>query len=317
MKIKFKGFDQITAWVGGIGLAAIIFTAVWYTSKNVAKNMEASNVARLEQIEKDVDKLSAKAHETLAQKTEAQSEDSTSKSTEHNIVGKPSDTLEAWGYSGNLAPWYWASLNERWSQCGGKQNQSPIDISGAKIDERLKSLKINYQHGVTQLTLHHETVQGDIEHGSYIEWDGERFDLTRVFFRTPSEHRVNSLPWEMEVQLEHKSLTEKVIMLAVLVTPGSRSGVIDGMAESLPRYKDEIIDHSQLNWSDLLPSKKTYWKYVGSSTIPPCAPDVTWLILTETTTASKKAIDKFVVLQKSNVRPVFSIGKRELRRSNR
>ena len=317
MEIKFKGFDQITAWIGGIGISAIIFTGVWYTGKNIHKNIAATDSARVEQAEKDVAKFASESQRQLAEKASAQAEFTQEKSTETMTPGKPSSTLESWGYAGNLAPWYWSSLNENWSECGKKINQSPIDISGSKPDERLKTLKFSFVHGVTHLTLHHETVQGDVERGSYLDWDGERFDLTRVFFRTPSEHRVNSLPWEMEVQLEHKNASGKTIMIAVLVTPGKPSKIIDQLAENLPRFKDDIQDHERLNWLDLFPSKRTYWTYIGSGTMPPCEPNVTWIVMTEPVTASKKTIDKYVTIQKTNVRPVYSLGKRQLARSNR
>ncbi len=317
MDIKFKGFDQITAWVGGIGISALIFTGIWYTGKNIAKNITASEEKRLENVQKDLEKLSLEQQKADTEKLETSEANSENKSTSHLTPGQPIATEDRWGYSGNLAPWYWASINPEWSNCGSKVNQSPIDISGSRLDEKLKTLKFNYNHGEASLTLRNATVQGDIQSGSFIEWDGERFDLTRVFFRTPSEHRVNGLPWEMEIQLEHKSARDQLLMVSVLVTTGKSSSIIANVAGNLPRFRDDIKDFSQLNWHDLLPGKKTYWKYLGTSTTPPCDPNVTWVVMTEPVTTKASDIDRFVKIQKSNVRPVFSLGKRALGRSNR
>lgn len=317
MELKFKGFDQITAWVGGIGISALVFTGIWYTGKNIAKNIAKSEEARLEEAKKDLEKLAKSQQLEDAKRLESADVSHSDKSTDHLQSGRPLSNEDTWGYNGNLAPWYWASINEKWANCGSKINQSPIDISGSKLDERLKTLKFNYQHGEIKLTIRNNTVQGDIQSGSFLEWDGERFDLTRVFFRTPSEHRVNGLPWEMEIQFEHKSARDQVIMTSLLVTPGKSAEIIAEIAGNLPRFRDDTKDFSRINWKDLLPKKKTYWKYTGSTTMPPCDPNITWIVMTEPVTTKSTDIDKFVKLQKSNVRPVFSLGKRPLGRSNR
>jgi carbonic anhydrase len=317
--MRLKGFDQVTAWFSGIMMSALVFTLIWYGSKYIASLDSEKDQARVETALKEIQEDEAKQSENDS----ADSKTGGKSSLEHpsgTSFGKKSGQTEAFakfGYSGNLAPWYWASLNEKWHQCGLKSGQSPIDISGAKLDDRLKTLKFHYTHGVTRVTLGHQTIQGNVERGSYLEWDGERFDLNRVYFRTPSEHRVNGLPYEMEVQLEHSAVTGKTIMLSVLLTPGKTSELIENMAQHMPSMDEEIQEIERLNWQNLLPAQKTYWSYTGSMTTPPCTGNVLWVLMTNTVTTSKASIDKFVLKQKSNVRPVFSIGKRELSRSNR
>ena len=270
---------------------------------------------RLAETEKELLAIAAEKSHSESLKDEAQQDDQPS--TSSLTHGAENQTFEGWGYTGNQAPWYWSTLNDKWQDCGAKTGQSPIDISGSRLDERLKALKFNYRHGITHLILHHQTVQGDVDGGSFLDWDGERFDLKRVFFRTPSEHRVNGLPWEMEVQLEHIAATGKILMVSVLITPGKATDFLGTFSEHLPRFKDDVKDLERLNWSELIPAKKTYWTYTGSSTMPPCTPDTRWIILTDTVSTSKNLIDQFVLLQKTNTRPVFLVGKRELSRSNR
>jgi carbonic anhydrase len=298
-------------------MSALVFTGIWYTGKNIAKNIAQSQENRLEQAKIDLEKLTEKHAQEASRRLESHGQKDDAKATDHLTAGKPISGDDRWGYTGNLAPGYWGSISERWSNCASKLNQSPIDISGSKLDERLKSLKLSYKHGEAHLTLRNSTIQGDIQSGSYIEWDGERFDLNRVFFRTPSEHRVNGLPWEMEVQLEHKSARDEVIMISVLVTHGRTSPILEEIAANLPRFREDTKDFSGIHWLDFFPKKKTYWKYIGSSTIPPCEPNVTWLVMTEPVSAKAADIDRFVKLQKSNVRPVYALGKRHLGRSNR
>jgi carbonic anhydrase len=225
--------------------------------------------------------------------------------------------LENYGYSGNLAPWYWANLNDKWKNCASKVNQSPIDLSGAKLDEKLKTLKFFYQHGITTIYFEHQTVKGKVERGSYLEWDGERFDLETVYFRTPSEHRVNSLPFELEAQLEHTAVDGRKLMVSTLFTPGKSNDLMERVAKNIPTLPDDTRDIDRANWIDLFPLKKTYWTYVGSSTTPPCSPDVRWIVFTQESYTNKSSIDHFGLRQKANARPVYTLGERRLVRSNR
>ncbi len=314
MAIKLKGFDQITAMITGTALSGLVFTGIWYLGKCSATRESESESARLEQTEKELKSLEKAADDRLSATAERLPKDN---ATANLNIGASVETLEQWGYSGNFAPWYWSQLNDRWKACGSKTNQSPVDISGAREDENLKALKLNYSHGVTKLTFHHQTIQGDIERGSWLDWNGERFDLTKVYFRTPSEHRVNSLPWEMEVQLEHTAVTGSKIMLSVLMTPGKSHDLMARIAANLPRVKDDVRDIERVQWLDLMPRKKTYWTYIGSSTLPPCESNVRWIIIHEPQTTSKTIIDRFVLMQKTNVRPIYRIGNRVITRSNR
>lgn len=245
MGMKITGFDQITAWISGAAISGLIFTGVWYAGKYMANRAIEADEQRAAAAQHDLKNLRNDTPAEHESQTSSKSEASTQHVTDHELQNEP---LEHWGYTGNLAPWYWNGLNTKWAACGAKTGQSPIDISGAKLDESLKSLKFYYTHGITHMTLLHETVQGEVDHGSYMEWDGERYDLHHVMFRTPSEHRVNSLPWEMEIQLEHVAVTGKIILLSFLVTPGKPSELINYLTTDLPRMEGEVKDIERVNW---------------------------------------------------------------------
>ena len=313
--MKISGFDQITGWIAGVALSGMITSGFWYLEKNLAEKSQALDAQRVAETEKQLAALAAS--QPHGESNSEASHGTEQQSTNTLNPGAENQTFEAWGYAGNLAPWYWSTLNDKWAACAQKTGQSPIDISGSKMDEGLKPLKFFYRHGVTHLILHHETIQGDVDAGSYLDMDGERFDLKRIFFRTPSEHRVNGLPWEMEVQLEHIASTGRILMLSVMITTGKAINFMGTFSARLPRFKDDIKDIERLNWAELIPAKKTYWTYTGTTTMPPCTPDTKWVIMTDTISTSKNIIDQIVLLQKSNVRPVFLLGKRELSRSNR
>lgn len=311
---KIKGLDQISAWVGGILAAGAVMTIVWYGTKFYVGKEEEKRSAEIAATIREIEDVKIDARENGA--THAQSEHKAQNDEAPNRL-EQAMPHQNYGYSGNLAPWYWANLSDKWHRCGSETGQSPIDLSGATLDEKLKSLKIYYQHGTASLSFQHQTLKIRVERGSYLEWEGERFDLEHVYTRTPSEHRVSSLPFDMEIQLEHMSINHKKLMVSVLIVPGKSNPLIERLAQNIPTIPEDTREIARVTWADVLPRKKTYWTYMGSSTIPPCEEDVRWIIFTDESSSSKSAIDHFVLRQKSNVRPVFSLGTRSLTRSNR
>ncbi|MCX6127306.1 MAG: carbonic anhydrase family protein, partial [Proteobacteria bacterium] len=221
------------------------------------------------------------------------------------------------GYSGSTAPWRWMDLKPAWELCGKGRKQSPIDISGAKESQRLKPIKFNYRHDVTTLDLAASTLHGKIEPGSWLEFDADRYDLKEVYFRTPGEHRINGLPYELELQLAHEELSGRKLILSVQFTTGKSHPSLRRIAQSLPRFEGETVRFDKNIWSDFLPSKRTYWTYTGSLTMPPCTEDVTWVVLTQTSTASTADIDNLAKYQKDNARPYQPLNGRKIARSNR
>ena len=312
MALKIKGLDQITAWAAGIFGALGLLTIFWYGSQYYVNRAEEKKQADMQSVLHDLDSLKNKKKLEHSHHTQ----DDAHKT--HLRQNPAPATFHHYGYTGNLAPWYWANLNESWRLCESGSSQSPIDLSGARLDDRLKSLKFFYRHGVTSFSLSNQTVTGRIERGSYLEWDGERFDLSQVMFRTPSEHHVNSLPFEMELQLEHVALDGRKIMVSVLLTPGIHQSLLERVSKNIPGGgMQDIQDIEQLKWDEVFPPKKTYWTYLGSATTPPCQEGVRWVVFTHEVATSKASIDRFVLKQKSNARPIFKIGKRAVTRSNR
>lgn len=55
----------------------------------------------------------------------------------------------------------------------------------------------------------------------------------------------------------------------------------------------------------LLPADKTYWRFSGSLTTPPCSEGVTWLVMKHPLTLSEAQLQQFkAVMHHDNNRPV-------------
>lgn len=312
MALKLSGFDQVSAWIVGVVVAGALISITLFIGKKVDANRELQKEERAQQAEQLLAEARESSHESTSK---IAGDDVPEKEKTDADVAMP--LTSTFGYAGATAPWRWSDLKDEWKLCGSGKKQSPIDLSGAKIEPKLKALKFNYQHGVTTLALANQTIQGDVALGSWLDIDGDRYDLRKISVHTPSEHRVNGLPYEMEIQFHHRELSGRTAIVAVLVTAGKSHPALLKLANTLPRYEGESSTLDRFIWTDVLPAKRTYWEYEGSETTPPCKEDVEWIVLTNTIDAATREIDSIAHLQKNNARPTQELGRRTLRRSNR
>jgi carbonic anhydrase len=313
MALKLSGFDQVSAWIIGIVAGGAVVGLILFVGKKADTAQETRKEERAHEAERLLSEANASSNENRA-KAKSKHQDDTDVAP---IATTAKPFVSSFAYSGASAPWRWSDIKDEWKLCGAGKKQSPVDLSGAKIDPKLKALKFNYQHGTTTLGFANQTIQGDVELGSWIDIDGDRYDLKKVTVHTPSEHRVNGLPFEMEVQFHHRELSGRTAVVAVLVTAGKSHPAFLRMANKLPRYEGETATLDRFVWTDILPTKRTYWQYEGSDTAPPCHEGVQWLVFTNTIDAATREIDSLAQLQKNNARPVQELGRRTLRRSNR
>jgi len=66
----------------------------------------------------------------------------------------------------------------------------------------------------------------------------------------------------------------------------------------------------KVNATDILPSSKDHWHYLGSLTTPPCTQIVEWYLLKEPVSISSKQLKKFHSLYNGNARPVQKLNNR-------
>jgi carbonic anhydrase len=59
-----------------------------------------------------------------------------------------------------------------------------------------------------------------------------------------------------------------------------------------------------INLNGLLPARRSYYRYEGSLTTPPCAETVDWLVLTDPIQVAELDVARFAKLYPMNARPV-------------
>lgn len=237
------------------------------------------------------------------------------------------DRSGAWGYDGPTGPEHWAELSPEYARCGSGESQSPIDIrrayTGRMVHSRyrpgslhyepLERLRFIYYPGPLHILRTNHNIQVEDESGSYFRVGRHKFDLERILFHAPSEHRVAGHVYPMEIQLTHRH-NDVLAGVAVFVTEGTRNRALERFLNVVPKQFGEESDYRVLKQAarDLLPHDKGYYHYSGSLTSPPCSEGVSWYVMKQPIGASRKQIERFRALLGNNSRPVQPVNDRDV-----
>lgn len=222
--------------------------------------------------------------------------------------------VHPWGYEGGIGPEHWGEMDhvhENHLMCREGARQSPINIDhvpGLKLDK----LSFHYLETPLLLINNKHTLLLRYKPGSFVEWEGEKFELIQVHFHHPSEHQVNGKSFPMEIHLVHKTEDHQYIVIAVFAKYGDENKAIQRLWAHVPSKTDEeiLVSKQLINARTLLPETKNYYFYDGSLTTPPCTENVTWFILEEPVEMSRGQVELFQRIFKENARPIQKLNHR-------
>lgn len=211
------------------------------------------------------------------------------------IIPTPSKKCnDNWNYNNRGTDW----------ECGCKEGrmQSPINLPSEEnsIPTKLKPVfeyervtvdqtdiineekaKIKYHNGAIRIT--HPNM------GKIINAQGSIFQAEEISFHTPSEHTINGVKYDMEMQILHTGRTKNDISKQVILSflfktkPGVYNKLIERLDFfNLPNQIDRIKDLTQgffiphvlfTTDDDDVPSMEpfSFYTYEGSLTSPPCS----------------------------------------------
>jgi len=219
------------------------------------------------------------------------------------------------------------------------KNQSPIDIDLAhlKRDDNMHAIVFsNYQHilpaeiinnGHSVQIIPEKTAHLPEIHGGGLD---QHYRLIQYHFHwgqqdhEGSEHTLAGLQFPAELHLVHQGVENpsKLAVLGVFLKLNKEGKAFQEEAYVMtklvePNSKAKI---EKLHLKDKLPhNTKSFFRYQGSLTTPPCSECVTWTIFTEPVSITKEQLNLFrqvkdtscKVLQK-NYRPVQQLHHREV-----
>lgn len=215
-----------------------------------------------------------------------------------------------WDYAGKIGPEHWATLSPQYQECAGK-NQSPVDIEQS-ITADLTPPQFHYHSGGLETLNNGHTLQTNYAPGNSLIVDGKTFELKQFHAHAPSENRINGKSYPMEIHLVHADRDGNLAVVAVMLSEGAENPALKNAWAQLPQHVgDKHKLAAAVATEDLLPTHRSYYRYEGSLTTPPCTEGVRWLVMQQPVTASKAQIAQFVrVLGHPNNRPVQALNAR-------
>lgn len=220
-----------------------------------------------------------------------------------------------WSYSGATGPEKWGSMAKEFALCDQGQRQSPIDIRKT-VKADLPAIQFDYKNIPLSIVDNGHSVKVDTPNAGTISVDGETYTLLQFHFHKPSEEKINGKAYDLVAHLVHQSKDGKLAVVAVLFEIGKKEHpLIRLLWSNLPLEQEKAYAPKDVSFNplELLPSKRSYYTFLGSLTTPPCSEGVRWLVLKTPVTVSKEQISGFGTVYKNNVRPVQPVNDRVIK----
>ncbi len=215
------------------------------------------------------------------------------------------DVTANWGYTGANGPRHWAKLSDEFSVCANGRRQSPIDLPEASAGTSAGSapmLAFTYEASDLEIINTGHTIQANVPPGNSLRVGDDVYELVQFHFHSPSENQVDGRSYPLEMHLVHRNEDGDLAVVGVLFEDGPANAELAGIWEDLPEDAGATVEVS-LNPEQLLPAERSFYRFGGSLTTPPCSEGVDWFVLAEPRTISTGQARAFVDLIGENARP--------------
>lgn len=205
------------------------------------------------------------------------------------------------------------------SICETGKRQSPIDIP-AQVNSQPKqpAMVVTYQPAPLRLANDGHTLRVRFAKAGELVLGHERYALQQFHFHTPGGDKLNGEAFEFAAHILHKNASGQLLAIVVPFRIGAESPMLTQLLPHIPPKVngDHVIDKVQVNVDDLLPRKRSYYRYAGSLTDSPCTENVEWLVMKEPLTLSKAQLATWRSHFKDNMRGVNPLNGRPVLESD-
>lgn len=218
-----------------------------------------------------------------------------------------------WSYEGEAGPAHWGELSPDFALCGAGAAQSPIDIP-ADATLNPADLGFAYQPSAVNIVNNGHTVQVNYDGGSTLKLDGQDYQLAQFHFHAGSENTHNGQQAPLEMHLVHKNAAGDLAVVGVwLDGGGSDNAAFAPVFSHLPATEGEpeAVAGETVNADSLLPADRSYYRFNGSLTTPPCSQNVKWIMESQPVQVSDAQIAAFTAIFDNNFRPVQPFNDRQ------
>lgn len=226
------------------------------------------------------------------------------------ICATASADEKGWSYSGSNGPQAWASLSPEMFACAGK-NQSPINLTGF-IKAQLAPINIHYAAAPGSIVNTGHDIKIDYPAAGSIWVEGIEFKLKQFHFHAPSENQINGHSFPLEGHFVNVDSEGSITVLAVMFQEGKPNKALELLWQNIPADVGMTnVLPVAFNADSLLPLKRSYYRFNGSLTTPPCAEGVRWIVFKQPLSVSKQQLAAFAkVMGQPNNRPIQPLNAR-------
>jgi carbonic anhydrase len=210
-----------------------------------------------------------------------------------------------WSYEGDTGPEHWGSLSPDFATCAKGVEQSPVDIPANALLNPA-DLAFSYQPSAVTIFNNGHTIQVNYDPGSSLTLNGVKYDLVQFHFHTASEHAIGGQHEPMEIHFVHRNAQGGLAVVGVLLKSGGENATYAPIFQNLPPQASQPapVAGATVDANQLLPAQRTFWRYNGSLTTPPCTEGVKWLVMNTPVEVSDAQIAAFTNIFKNDERPV-------------
>jgi carbonic anhydrase len=210
-----------------------------------------------------------------------------------------------WGYEGAHGPDHWGDVDAASKVCSTGFQQSPLAIeSSAAIKSSLPPLQIAWSKIPETILNNGHTIQVNLPAGSTLTVGKDTYNLLQFHFHRPSEHLIDGKSFPMEVHFVHRKADGALGVIGVMMTGGKPNPTFSKIVATMPQKEGPAVKaDAAINPNALLPPGRTYFKYEGSLTVPPCNETVDWMLLSQPIQVADADIAAFGKLYAMNARP--------------
>ncbi|WP_444996408.1 carbonic anhydrase [Aliikangiella sp. IMCC44359] len=223
-----------------------------------------------------------------------------------------------WSYKGNTGPKFWGDLSPEYTACKSGVEQSPIDLGTfAQTDKSLTKLKHQFKPVPLTVVNNGHTIQVNTDKNSFTKTEFGKQKLLQFHFHSPSENTLNGKHFPLEVHFVHTDDKGILSVVGVFYKEGDKNPALAKILNVAPDHKGtNSSEGNMIDPNNVLGSKKTktYFRFSGSLTTPPCTEGVRWYVSKNIQSVSAAQIGKFKHLfHGGNSRPVQKLNARTLR----
>ncbi|CAN6348902.1 unnamed protein product [Urochloa humidicola] len=200
-------------------------------------------------------------------------------------------TLFSYSSGSATGPENWGKLSPAYKACGQGKQQSPIDIVTKQVipNPNLDTLARTYEAANATLVNDGHDISLEFEGKvGTITVNGKVYNFEKLHWHSPSDHTINGQRFPLELHLVHKSADGAVAVIGILYQIGAPDSFyyqlkrqLGEMAGDKCNFAEEEshVEAGVMHLRSLQKRTGSYFRYMGSLTVPPCTENVVWSVL--------------------------------------